>query len=279
MLGNDYVERLFAAYAGRVPAEADLVVYWFAKAWDQMSSLSALGGGEGRGEVGNSRAPADQPTSPSHAGGAGPSLSPLKGGEGRVPRTGLVATNSIRGGANRRVLDKLARSGVIYDAWDDEAWILDGAAVRVSLICFGAKEAPGEARLDGAPVSRINSDLTGARLDFTAARRLRENRGIAFMGDTKGGAFDIPGDLAREWLQLPLNPNGRPNSDVLRPWMNGMDLTRQPSGRWIIDFGWEMSEQEAALYEAPHAYILEHVRPVRFQNRREAYAALLVAPR
>jgi hypothetical protein len=123
--------------------------------------------------------------------------------------------------------------------------------VRVSLICFGAKEAPGKARLDGALVSRINSDLTGARLDFTAARRLRENRSVAFMGDTKGGAFDIPGDLAREWLQLPLNPNGRPNSDVLRPWMNGMDLTRQPSGRWIIDFGWEMSEQEAALYEAP----------------------------
>ncbi|HEX3417274.1 MAG TPA: class I SAM-dependent DNA methyltransferase [Stellaceae bacterium] len=238
VLGNDYVERLFAAYAGRVPAEADLVVYWFAKAWEQMSSLS-----------------------------------PLKGGEGRVRRAGLVATNSIRGGANRRVLDKLARSGVIYDAWDDEPWILDGAAVRVSLICFGAKEILGEARLDGTLVSRINSDLTGARLDFTAARRLRENRGVAFMGDTKGGAFDIPGDLAREWLQLPLNPNGRPNSDVLRPWMNGMDLTRQSSGRWIIDFGWEMSEQEAALYEAPYAHVLEHVRPVRAQNRREAYAA------
>jgi type II restriction/modification system DNA methylase subunit YeeA len=90
-------------------------------------------------------------------------------------------------------------------------------------------------------------------------------------GDTKGGAFDIPGDLAREWLQLPMNPNGRLNSDVLRPWLNGMDLTRQPSGRWIIDFGWEMTEQEAALYEAPYAYVLEHVRPVRLQNRREAY--------
>jgi hypothetical protein len=62
VLGNDYVERLFAAYAGRVPAEADLVVYWFAKAWERMSSLSAPGGGEGRGEVGDSRVPADQPT-------------------------------------------------------------------------------------------------------------------------------------------------------------------------------------------------------------------------
>ena len=126
-------------------------------------------------------------------------------------------------------------------------------------------------RLDGTPVTRINADLTGARIDFTMARPLRENRGVAFMGDTKGGAFDIPGDLAREWLQLPLNPNGRPNSDVLRPWMNGMDLTRQPSGRWIIDFGWEMSEQGAALYEAPYAYIFEHVRPVRLLNRRDGY--------
>ena len=50
-----------------------------------------------------------------------------------------------------------------------------------------------------------------------------------------------------------------------------MDLTRQPSGRWIIDFGWEMSEQAAALYEAPYAYVLDHVRPVRLQNRSEAY--------
>jgi hypothetical protein len=50
----------------------------------------------------------------------------------------------------------------------------------------------------GSEVSRINPDLTGARLDFTTGRRLQENRGVAFMGDTKGGEFDIPGDLARE---------------------------------------------------------------------------------
>jgi type II restriction/modification system DNA methylase subunit YeeA len=91
------------------------------------------------------------------------------------------------------------------------------------------------------------------------------------MGDTKGGAFDVPGDLARRWLQLPLNPNGRPNSDVLRPWMNGMDLARNPQGRWIIDFGWEMDEREAALYEAPFAYCIGNVKPDRDKNRREAY--------
>jgi type II restriction/modification system DNA methylase subunit YeeA len=247
MLGDNYVDRLFAAYAGKVPAEADLVVYWFAKAWARLCSLSAPRGGEGRGEV-----------------GASP--------EDRAQRAGLVATNSIRGGASRQVLDRIAQNGVIFEAWDDEPWVLDGAAVRVSLVCFAKEAIAAEARLDGRPVPRVNADLTGA-LDFTAARPLSENRGIAFMGDTKGGAFDIPGDLARDWLQLPLNPNGRPNSDVLRPWMNGKDLTRQPSGRWIIDFGWEMSEREAALYEAPFAYAYLHIRPVRVQNRREAYAA------
>ena len=34
------------------------------------------------------------------------------------------------------------------------------------------------------------------------------------MGDTKGGAFDVPGDLGAIVAKLPLNPNGRPNSDV-----------------------------------------------------------------
>ena len=74
------------------------------------------------------------------------------------------------------------------------------------------------------------------------------------MGDTKGGAFDISGTLAREWLRLPTNPNGRPNADVLRPWVNGMDVKRRPSDKWIIDFGWKMDESEAALFEAPYAY-------------------------
>jgi hypothetical protein len=117
-LGDDYVNRLFAAYAGRVPAEADLAVYWFFKAWKRICSLSAPGGGEGRGEVGEPPASDEIPTSPSRF--AGPSLSPLKGGEGIIRRAGLVATNSIRGGANRQTLDRIAQSGTIFEAWDDE---------------------------------------------------------------------------------------------------------------------------------------------------------------
>jgi type II restriction/modification system DNA methylase subunit YeeA len=50
-----------------------------------------------------------------------------------------------------------------------------------------------------------------------------------------------------------------------------MDVTRRPSDKWIIDFGWTMTESEAALYEAPFAFVAEHVKPDREQNNRELY--------
>ena len=190
--------------------------------------------------------------------------------EGRVQRVGLVATNSIRGGTNRNVLDRIVDQGVIFDAWSDEPWVVEGAAVRVSLICFARKNYGLVAHLDGLDTPRINADLTGGELDLTRAIRLTENQDVAFQGVIKRGPFDIPGDLAREWLALPSNPNGRPNADVLKPRFNGMDLTRRPSGKWIVDFGYSMSEDEAALYEAPFAHIAEHVRPMRQRNRERA---------
>ena len=185
-------------------------------------------------------------------------------------RIGFVTTNSIRGGANRRVLESATADAPIFDAWSDEPWIVDGAAVRVSLVCFGKGEA--SRRLNGAPVPRINSDLTGSSVDLTTARRLNENLDIAFMGDTKGGAFDIPGDLARAWLAEPLNVNGRGNADVLRPWINGLDVTRRPRDMWIIDFGDCKSDNEIAFYEKPYAYALKNIKPERVNNRRETYA-------
>ena len=112
--------------------------------------------------------------------------------------------------------------------------------------------------------------MTAGGSDLTKTCSLARNAGVAFMGDIKRGAFDIPGDLAREWLRLPANPNGRPNADVLKPWANGMDLTRRPSGKWIVDFGDAMNEAEAALYEAPFGYASERVKPFRQGNREKA---------
>ena len=188
--------------------------------------------------------------------------------EGKLARAGLVATNSIRGGRNRAVLDRITEHGEIFDAWADEPWWGDGAAVRVSLVCFGPKGTGLPVRLNGEHVPQVNADLTAAASDITKAAKLAQNRHTAFVGGIKKGPFDIPGDLARQWLRLPANPNGRPNADVLKPWVNGMDVTRRPQGKWIVDFGHEMSESEAALYEAPFAHVLEHVKPLRDVNRR-----------
>ena len=187
--------------------------------------------------------------------------------EQKVSRAGLVATNSVRGGRNRAVLDGIVESGAIFDAWSDEPWVVDGAAVRVSLVCFGPREAGLPTYLNGGQVGKIASDLRAGTADLGKAVSLKQNAQVSFMGDTKNGPFDIPGDLAREWLRLPANPNGRPNADVLKPWMNGMDLTRRPAGKWIVDFGASMNEAQAALYEAPFAHAKEHVKSVRQRNR------------
>lgn len=125
--------------------------------------------------------------------------------------------------------------------------------------------------MDGQLVSRINSDLTSGALDLTKAKRLDENLGVSFMGDTKGGAFDVPGELARQWIRESGNPNGRMNSEVLRPWRNRQDIVRRPSDKWIIDFGWKMTEEAASFFEAPFQHIKEHVFPERQKNRRESY--------
>jgi hypothetical protein len=123
--------------------------------------------------------------------------------------------------------------------------------------------------LNGQAVTKIHADLTaGDGLNLTLANPLKENEKVAFIGTQKNGAFDIEGELARQWLKQP-NPNGKPNSDVVRPWSNGMDITRRPSDTWIIDFGVAMSEQDAALYELPFQYVTEKIKPVRLVNREE----------
>jgi len=191
---------------------------------------------------------------------------------GQARAAGLVATNSIRGGANRRVLERVLTDTPIFNAWSDEPWVNEGAAVRVSLVCFGrpdGQEENGDAVLDGQVVGRIFSDLsagTGAdAADVMQAQRLRANASLSFMGITKSGPFDIPGSLAREMLRTP-NPHGRPNSDVLAPSVNGTDIAKRPSDSWIINFGIQ-SEHDAALYEAAWSFALQTIYPARQKSR------------
>lgn len=193
---------------------------------------------------------------------------------GQLKRAGLVATNSIRQSANREVLSRLIDTTRIFDAWADEDWINDGAAVRVSLICFGHSEQA--ASLDGVPVHAIFSDLKaqavdGHAMDLTTARPLAENEGASFFGLCLAGPFTVDSETAREWLRLP-NPNGRSNAEVLRPIWNGRDVTERSADRWTVDFGAAMHEPDAALYEAPFGHVARYVRPVRAKNARASRA-------
>lgn len=182
---------------------------------------------------------------------------------GNLQAAGLVSTNSIRGGANRKVLERIEETSRIFVAWSDEEWVNDGAAVRVSMIGFGKRDST---TLDGQPVAAIHADLTAdVGVNLTKAKRLPENSGLSFMGITKSGPFDLAGDVARKMLLL-TNPNGRPNADVLRPSFNGQDLAKRPSDHWIVNFG-TMSEPGASLYEAPFDHAVAFIKPERQKSK------------
>jgi type II restriction/modification system DNA methylase subunit YeeA len=190
---------------------------------------------------------------------------------GFCKRAGLLATQGIRGGANRDVLKRIKETGDIFFAESDRDWILEGANVHISMIGFDDGTEKNRI-LDGKQVAEINANLT-ATADITAVTRLPEHLDVAFMGDTKGGGFDITEADALGMIRSP-NPNKRPSSDVVIPWVNGLDVTRRPRNMWIIDFGIGMPETQAAQYDAAFAYAKTTVKPDRDKNARESYRRL-----
>lgn len=183
--------------------------------------------------------------------------------QGKVKRAGLLATQAIRGGVNRSVLEKIKLQGEIFFAYSDRDWILDGATVHVSMIGFdnGNEETKF---LDGRQVEKINPDLS-SQTDVTQAKTLSENLKICFIGTKKAGDFDIDFETATMLLNSPINPNGFPNSDVVIPWLNGMALVGNNPNKWIIYFG-ELDIEEASLYEKPFEYVKANVYEYRQQN-------------
>jgi type II restriction/modification system DNA methylase subunit YeeA len=177
-------------------------------------------------------------------------------------RVGLLATQGIRGGINRQVLERIKSSGDIFMAWGDKEWSLDGAAVHVSLIGFDGGYQT-ERLLDGHSVKSINADLTD-KADTTTAFRLKENANLCFRADEKGGPFDIENCEAQTMLTAPVNVNGRPNSDVLCKWVNASDITGRSRGKWIIDFDGKTLEQ-AADYERPFEYLTKQIERERLE--------------
>lgn len=192
---------------------------------------------------------------------------------GQCKAAGLVATNSIRQKRNRVILDRILGTTRIFEVWGDEPWWDDkGAAVRVSLVCFGAGE---DTHLDGKPVTSIHSNLTAigdsGGLDLTQAGPLPANKKASFFGLCLAGPFKVDTPTALEWLQDTGNPNGQPNSQVLRPIYNGSDITRRWAGHWVVDFA-GMNEEDAADYLKPFAHVEAEVKPIRLSNREAVRA-------
>jgi len=188
---------------------------------------------------------------------------------GKLNRAGLLATQGIRGEANRTVLQRIKETGGIFWAQSDRNWILDGAAVHVSMVGFDRGQEEMK-ELDDNIVQNINADLT-AHADLTMRLQLKENSGISFMGPSAKAPFDVDAETAMQLLGQQGNPNGRPNSDVVRPVFSAVDLTKRSRERWTIDFGF-MPIEDASQYHAPFEYVKEHVYPIRSKNRRRAYA-------
>jgi hypothetical protein len=152
--------------------------------------------------------------------------------DGRTQRAGLLSTTGIKQVGSRRVLERINETGKIFFAISDREWVLEGASVRIAMVGISSKDINEQAVLDGREVPQINADLS-AGCDLTQKRPLSSNAGLCFMGTTKVGAFDIEHEIATRMLSG-INPHGRPNSDVLRPFRNGSDIVRINSNRGSV---------------------------------------------
>lgn len=234
-LGSTYIKKLRAIYGNKISDGADFVCFWFLKSHEAILQKQTL-------------------------------------------RAGLVATNNIKARTNRGVLEKICIGTPIYLAWSNEPWTVDGASVRVAIICYSEafldKLSP---KLNNKPVTTIHANLTASDknggADLTKAHPLDSNKNTCFQGvvarsslNSKAAkmyalpdaSFIIDSLTARKFLLAKGNPNGRPNSDVIKRFLIGDDVTSRIEDRFIIDFN-NMTESEASLYELP----FEHILPVR----------------
>jgi SAM-dependent methyltransferase len=180
-------------------------------------------------------------------------------------RAGLVGTNMIRRGDNRRFsLDYIAKNnGFIYNVISDQKWSGD-ANVHVSIVNWSKQQRP--CFLDGLPVERINTILCiGA--DTGKAKVVQANKGFSFIGvQPTGKGFEITEELSQNWITA----DGS-NANVLFPYLTAGDLTSRPNavpGGWIIDFS-ELSIEESEKFLLPFEHVVAMVKPQRMKVRRE----------
>lgn len=179
-------------------------------------------------------------------------------------RAGLVATNSICQGKNRRAaLDYINKhGGHIVNAVSSQPWSGD-AKVFVSIVNW-TKKVPSIYILDGEPVKTINSSLR-AEIDATQSCTLKANKQHSFVGvqPNSKNFYLSPGE-ARRWIE-----EDGCYLEVVRPFKTADDLTDNPGGvssRWIIDFA-DRALEELDGYPRAFEQVSRLVKPERANNR------------
>jgi hypothetical protein len=242
-LGVGYAEALRKAWKGSVPESADFVMFWWQKAAELVR-------------------------------------------DGKAKRFGFITTNSIHQTFNRRVLEPFVaavsnRQAPLHLAYaiPDHPWIdsADGAAVRIAMTVAAPGRVEGilerviaeQAREDGeneVTLQRSGGHLApnlqiGADVGSTVA--LASNEKVAGMGVALHGAGFIlqPEEAAAFRASGP---------EIIKAYLGGADLLRNPRERYLIDFSFMTSEEALASNPAAFQHVLNHVKPERDQNRRAA---------
>jgi SAM-dependent methyltransferase len=181
-------------------------------------------------------------------------------------RAGLVGTNMIRRGTNRKAsLDYIVNNGgflsnvVSTQPWSGEA------NVHVSIVNW-SRTPDKSCTIDGIVVPFISSSLR-SDVDTKEATKLRANQGFCFVGvQPTGAGFEIEEQTATEWIA-----SDSKNSEVLSLFSKGSNLAKTPSGvpaKWIIDFG-DRDLEDAEAYRLPFERVATEVRPKRLLARRD----------
>ena len=174
---------------------------------------------------------------------------------GRADVCGLVSTKAIAKNVNLPILQKIAIGATIFDAWQNEQWAIDGAAVRVAIVCFcDQSKTTGSLHLNGMKVDRITPNLTSGQ-DTQSVAKLHENKGSVFIGVQQSGPLSVAREVAIGWLLQPINPNGRPNTDVISAYASTDDIVGRPTYEYLIDFPLDLSEDRASEFEKPFEYL------------------------
>jgi hypothetical protein len=227
--GSGYVDGLRFTY-GAVPDSADLVMYWWYRAALEVSS-------------------------------------------GRTIRAGLITTNSITQSLNRSVVAKCLASGArIVWAIPDHPWVDEAgsAAVRVAMTVISQQPQAAqlvmvddEARVTAEyNVAELNADLTThADVSSVANVPLTANSALSYRGfSLVGRGFVLDHDEAERLLAV-----DERHQQIVRPYLNGRDLSTRPRRVYTIDFGLR-SDAEARLFPVLYDLVRTRVKPERDAN-------------